>query len=51
MLRKNLKNYRWWVVLVPGLLLASVAALAERIDKGACCVLDWMYAWVYGWRA
>lgn len=51
MLRENLKNYRWWVALVPGLLLASVAVLAERIDKGACRVLDWMYDWVYDWGA
>lgn len=51
MLRQNLKNPRWWVALVPGLLVGVVAVLAEWIDKGGCRVLDWLYDWVYDWRA
>lgn len=51
MLRKNLKNPRWWAALVPGLLAFVVAFPAELIAKGGNWVLDRLCDWVYDWRA
>lgn len=51
MLRKNLKNPRWWAALVPGLLFTVVAIPAELIAKVANWVLDQLCDWVYDWGA
>lgn len=46
-MRQNLKNPRWWVALVPALLVAVVGIPAEWITERAHQAMEWLYDWVY----